>query len=251
MVGFNRKLVASLACRVNSTRLYAKPLQLLDIERNISVIDYVIDYFKTVDIIDDVVLAVSEMPGNEPFIDLADRRGVSWIVGSEDDVLKRHLDAAHSVGATDAFIITPECPFVFSEGVDDAWERHLTHDNDVTGADALPDGAGFSITKIDALERSYEEGEIRHRTETSLFVREHPDQFKVEIIDVPENVRRPDLRLTVDYPEDLVLCRQVYANFRQYAPRISMKDIITFLDENPFLKSLVEPYTEDPQIYEK
>jgi len=42
-------------------------------------------------------------------------------------------------------------------------------------------------------------------------------------------------------PEDLVLCRAVYDNFRNLAPRIPVAEIVRFLDGRPDLTSLVEP----------
>ena len=38
-----RKLIASLACRNNSTRLYGKPLQNLDTKKNITILEYIIN----------------------------------------------------------------------------------------------------------------------------------------------------------------------------------------------------------------
>jgi hypothetical protein len=42
----NRKLVASLAYGINSSRLYGTPLQFLDIEKEISILDYIIELLK-------------------------------------------------------------------------------------------------------------------------------------------------------------------------------------------------------------
>ena len=41
-----RRLVAVIACRNNSLRLYAKPLQFLDTDSKITIIDCVIDSLK-------------------------------------------------------------------------------------------------------------------------------------------------------------------------------------------------------------
>ena len=38
-----RKLVAALACRNQGTRLYGKPLQNLDIDKGITILDYMIN----------------------------------------------------------------------------------------------------------------------------------------------------------------------------------------------------------------
>ena len=88
-------------------------------------------------------------------------------------------------------------------------------------------------------------GNERHRSELcSLYVREHPDEFKVLRVDAPAALRRKDIRLTVDYPEDLVICRRAYQALRAQAPRISVPDIVAYLDRNPGLLALIAPYTE-------
>ena len=56
------------------------------------------------------------------------------------------------------------------------------------------------------------------------------------------SIYRKDLRLTVDYPEDLVLCRTIYKKFIKDAPMFSIKSIVRFLDKNPKLKNMVKPY---------
>ena len=47
-----RKLVAALACRINGSRLYGKPLQNLDIEKGISILDNIIGCLKQIQVID-------------------------------------------------------------------------------------------------------------------------------------------------------------------------------------------------------
>ena len=42
----NRKLVAALACRNQGSRLYGKPLQNLDVENGIRIIDNIIQVLK-------------------------------------------------------------------------------------------------------------------------------------------------------------------------------------------------------------
>jgi hypothetical protein len=59
-----------------------------------------------------------------------------------------------------------------------------------------------------SLERSHDNGEPKHRSELcTLYIREHPDEFKVVRHRPLQALIRKDLRLTVDNPEDLVVCR--------------------------------------------
>ena len=66
-------------------------------------------------------------------------------------------------------------------------------------------------------------------------------------VDVPKQFKRPDIRLSVDYPEDLVLCRAVYQHFKDKAPLIPLSDIIAYLDTRPDLLELIAPFCADFQ----
>jgi spore coat polysaccharide biosynthesis protein SpsF len=63
-------------------------------------------------------------------------------------------------------------------------------------------------------------------------------------VDAPSHFDRKDLRLTVDNPEDLILCKAVYNNFFEMAPKIPLDKIIEFLDMNPELIEITKPLTE-------
>jgi spore coat polysaccharide biosynthesis protein SpsF len=238
-----RKLVAALACRAGGTRLYGKPLQLLDIDNRLTVIEYMIEMLRQEPVIDALVLGVSEGPENEPFHDIARRRGIASITGDQEDVLRRLIQCGEARGATDVFRVTTESPFTYFEAITDAWRRHVASGNDVTHLTELPDGSGFEIITLDTLRRCHDQGDSRHRSELcTLYVKEHQAEFRVEVIEAPSEVHRPDLRLTIDYPEDLILCRRVFERFRDLSPRIPLARIVAFLDEQPALRALVEPY---------
>jgi spore coat polysaccharide biosynthesis protein SpsF len=245
-----RKLVAVLACRVKSTRLYGKPLQYLDIEKELSILDHIIDLLAMVESISEVVLAVSEAPGNELFHETGRKHGIACFAGSEEDVLQRHLDGLRSTDATDLFLITSESPFVYYEVIDSTWDRHCKRGNDITAIDTLPDGCGFTIATLSALLVADAKGEKHERGDaTPPYLRRNSDIFTIETIEPPAELKRPDLRLTVDYPEDLVVCRRVYEYFKDRAPRIPIGDIIQYLDDHPEVQALVEPYVFNPKLF--
>jgi spore coat polysaccharide biosynthesis protein SpsF len=241
-----RKLIACLACRNQGTRLYGKPLQNLDIERSLTILDYIISAIQTFPQVSDIVLGISEGVENQIFQKIAHARGVDFIVGSEEDVLQRLIQCCEKADGTDIFRMTTESPFVYYELVEQAWATHIANQNDLTTLDNLPDGSGMEIISLDAYRHSWKNGERKHRSELcSLYIREHKNDFKIGYLQAPKAIHRTDIRLTVDYPEDLVLCRAVYQRFKHLAPRIPLDQIISFLDDNPQLKALVNPYVEE------
>ncbi len=79
----------------------------------------------------------------------------------------------------------------------------------------------------------------------TLFIRENSERFKIQKVSVAPHLKRKDLRLTVDNPEDLVICRKIYNKFKSQAPRIRIEEVIKYLDQNPDLKVLTYPFTTE------
>jgi len=241
-----RKLVACLAVRNQGTRLYGKPLQNLDIEEGLTILEYMINSIRNYKSVSAIVLGISEGTDNIVYKDFATKHGIDFIVGNEEDVLQRLIQCCEKVNGTDIFRLTTESPFTYFESIDNSWAQHISGDYDLTALDNLPDGSGYEMIKLEAYKYSWKYGENKHRSELcSLFMRENKDKFSIVYVDKPENIRRQDIRLTIDYPEDLVLCRAVYKEFKNFAPLIPLNKIINFLDSNPQIKALVDPFVEE------
>ncbi|EMJ93471.1 hypothetical protein LEP1GSC198_0176 [Leptospira kirschneri str. JB] len=240
-----RKLVAAIACRNQGSRLYAKPIQNLNVQNGIRIIDNIISCLRTLKSIDEIVLGISKGLENEIFKRIANEKNIRFITGDENDVLSRLIQAGEIVGATDIFRITSESPFLFFEKVEEAWEIHKLENSDATFMDGIIDGCGFEIISLQALRVSHEKGESKHRSELcTLYIRENHSKFKITKLNPPKELVRTDLRLTVDNPEDLSLCRTIYSHFQELVPRIPISEIVKFLDTNPKLKELVYQFTE-------
>ena len=138
-----RKLIACLACRNQGTRLYGKPLQNLDIEGRLSVLEYMINSIQNYDAVTDIVLGISEGSHNIAFQDFAKKNNVNFILGNEEDVLQRLIQCCEKVNGTDIFRLTSESPFTYFEAISDAWDQHVNGGFDLTALDQLPDGSGF------------------------------------------------------------------------------------------------------------
>lgn len=240
-----RKLVAALACRNQGSRLYGKPLQNLDVSEGVRIIDQIIANLKSISCIDEIVLGIAEGLENEVFIRIAKEYGIKYIIGDGIDVLGRLISCGKIADATDVFRVTSESPFLYFEPVEASWNEHVSENADATFMDDVIDGCGFQIISLKALEVSHLKGTDKHRSEfCSLYIRENPLDFKIIRKFPPTQLIRKDLRLTVDNPEDLSLCRIVYNAFKHVAPKIPVNDIILFLDQNKSLIELTAKYTE-------
>jgi spore coat polysaccharide biosynthesis protein SpsF len=147
--------------------------------------------------------------------------------------------------ATDIFRVTSESPFLYYEPVEELWVKHVKEELDATFLDEIIDGTGFEIISQSALEISHAKGDERHRSEhCSLYIRENKGDFKISKVICPDGLNRKDLRLTVDNPEDLAVCRTLFREFNNDAPRFSIHAMVDYLDAHPRLKDLIAPFTE-------
>jgi len=236
-----RKLVAALACRNNGTRLYGKPMQRLDKHRTI--LEQIISSIKLLPVIDEIVLGISEGSDNAIFVEVAQHHRISYIHGDPKDVLMRLVQCGRLSGATDIFRVTTECPWFVHELVKPLWDLHLAEGNDITVCDQYPEGLNFEIYTIESLERSHAKGSAIDRSEfCSTYPRKHPKEFKIRVELPPPSLRRLDQRVTVDNPEDLILCRAIAEHFTNDLPLLSAGKIIAFIDSRPDLQALVQPY---------
>jgi len=239
--GTSRRLVAALACRNTGSRLYGKPLQKL--VGDVTILDQIICAIRRFPVIERIVLGISEGSANAPFADIARQHGVSYLYGDPEDVLYRLVQCGRLERGSDVFRVTTECPWFAYDLLVPAWEQHVANNNDITVCDRLPEGLHFEIYRLDALERSHERGSAKDRSELcSNYARTHPKEFKIEVLHPPRELQRLDLRVTVDYPEDLVLCREVAKAFSESMPLVAARDIVAFLDSRPDLRTLVAPF---------
>jgi spore coat polysaccharide biosynthesis protein SpsF len=240
-----RKLVAAIACRNNGSRLYGKPLQNLDVVKQVTILDNIISCLKSLNVIDEIVLGISLGNDNVSYVDYAKKNQLNYILGDEKDVLSRLISCGNKANATDIFRVTSESPFLYFDEVVNLWKHYVDSQLDAIFMDEIIDGCGFEIISLEALKKSHNYGNERHRSELcSLYIRENINEFNVEKVFPPGSLIRKDLRLTVDNPEDLVVCRAVYQHFKKYAPQIPLFEVVKYLDLNSNLKDLIFPLTE-------
>ena len=238
-----RKLVATLACRSGGNRLHGKPLQ--NLATNTTILKHLVDGIRATKEIDEIVLGISEGAENHAYIEFAKQENITYIVASEKDVLWRLIMCGRVAAATDIFRVTTECPFVCWELLGKAWKNHMGNGNDITTASYLPEGLGFEIIRQESLEHMHKHGNDYERSEyCSAYSRRKPEEFKREIIKPLREWQRFEIRLTVDNPEDLILCRQVYQALYDNNPHIPVQAILNWIDENPEAHKIVEPFVE-------
>jgi spore coat polysaccharide biosynthesis protein SpsF len=186
-----------------------------------------------------VIFAISEGRENEVYIEIARTLGIDYVIGDEHDVQGRLLQAGEHARADLLLRATTESPFLHIDNVEEMVARHEAEGADLTVCEGLPDGAYCEIITLSSLRDAHERGERRHRSELcTLYMSEHPERYRIIKMMAPEKLRRTDIRLTVDYPEDLIVCRAVAEALGGKGPLFSLEAIIEYLDAHPQLKAV-------------
>jgi spore coat polysaccharide biosynthesis protein SpsF len=188
-----------------------------------------------------VVLATSVASENDALVETAKTCGIRTFRGDENDVLGRHLALAETFGVDHVVRVTGDNPLTDLALIEDLVAAHLTAGADYTyvPGDALLMGILSEVISTKALETSHRDGDDRHRSElVTLFIKEHAEQFGVVRVELPEPLYRPEYRLTVDEPADLVLMERIFDKLYRSGEVLQTIDAIRLLDAEPELAQI-------------
>jgi spore coat polysaccharide biosynthesis protein SpsF len=189
-------------------------------------------------LLDSVALATSTREENAVLADLAHRMGIPVYRGDEDDVLRRYVDCARHMGADHVVRVTGDNPLTDLETMERLVERQLDSAAEYTyvPGDALLMGILSEVISRSALERCWKRGEPRHRSElVTLYVKEHPQEFRICQETLPPGLYRPQYRLTVDEREDVELMQAIFDRLAGPGKMVTTREAIALLDAQPEL----------------
>ena len=72
----------------------------------------------------------------------------------------------------------------------------------------------------------------------TFYFTNNPEFFRINVTACPQEFKRPSYRLTVDYPEDLQVVREIYKNLAINDQSIPLLSTIKFLDDNSAINSI-------------
>jgi spore coat polysaccharide biosynthesis protein SpsF len=159
------------------------------------------------------------------FTPLAAAAGFELISGPKDDVLRRYCLAIRQIAAIRGCAVdwviraTGDNPFVFTDAAAALLREARARGADYAGYSALPYGAGVEVIKARALLQAEKEAAMdAEREHVCPFLYNHPELFLLHRPPAPLSWRGPDIRLTVDTPEDYERSRILYDALVSYPP---------------------------------
>jgi len=229
------KVLAIIQARMKSTRLPGKVLKKLGEK---SVLEILIERLRKSKTIDEMVVATTTSKEDDIIIKLLESIGVKYYRGSEDDVLDRYFKAATLFNAKNIVRITADNPLTNVNLIDLQVKLLAKNNYDYTTVKNVILGLGSEVFTFNALKKAWEKARRKYQREhVTPYIYEHPEIFKIKCISAPNPLRRSDIRLTIDTPEDLKLYQELYNRFKDMV-NVNIRDVIRFLDKNPHIKEI-------------
>jgi spore coat polysaccharide biosynthesis protein SpsF len=229
--------LAIIQARCSSTRMPGKVLAPLSGE---PMILRLVERVRRSAELDEVVVATSGDPSDDPLVDLLEERGVLVRRGPLEDVLGRYLQVIDEFDPETVVRLTGDNPLVDPAVIDDVLRAHAASGADYTSNSLIrsyPYGLDVEAVRADALRRVAElVTDPEEREHVTIGIYRRPDAFTLEPVVQPED--HAQLRWTVDYPEDFAFVERVYAELFPIDPAFAQADVLALLDRHPELRRL-------------
>jgi len=203
----NGLLVVAVQARTGSTRLPGKVLAEL---AGRPMLRFQLDRLLRLPC-DHLVVATSDLPGDDPVADLATAAGVDVVRGPEDDVLARYRRVIDTFAANTVVRLTGDCPFTDPDIVSDAIALHEESGADYTSnvhPRSFPHGLDVEIASTAALIAADAEAEDPYEREHVMpFLYRRPKRFR--LANLHSGADLGDLRWTVDTADDMERVRRI------------------------------------------
>lgn len=242
------KTVAIIQARMGSTRLGGKVMMAV---QGRPLLGWMLDRIDCCERLDEICVATTNDPRDDAIADFVRQSDHQVFRGSENDVLDRYYQAALMTKADSVVRITSDCPLLDPAILDDMIIQFVSGEMDfMSNSEPLPatwpDGMDVSIMTFSALHEAWREAQKpSEREHVTFFFWNNPDRFQCRRIE-----HDPDwsgYRLTVDYPEDFLLLQATIEHFAKLTGnrigRVSMNEIIAYLNLHPEVLSLNRKYT--------
>jgi spore coat polysaccharide biosynthesis protein SpsF len=203
----SRNAAIILQARMGSTRLPGKALALV---AGKSLLEHCICRLRAKSGLP-VILATTTLAEDDVLVAMAERLGVPFVRGAENDVLSRYVLAAATFDVLEVIRATADNPAVDMDAPRRTLDLLQRTKSDYVVERGLPIGAAVEAVSASALFlASASTNDPYDREHVTPFIRRERQFLSLDCL-APGSLRRPKLRLSVDTADDLTFLRQVMA----------------------------------------
>ena len=225
-----------ITVRTNSVRLPQKAL--VEFSEGLMTIEYLIDRIKFSENADKIILCTTNNIEDNILIEIAKKYNIDYFRGSEKDKLVRWKDASDKFDIE--FIVTADGDDLFIDPklIDISFDQLENGNADFIHSTGIICGSFTYALRRSALQKVCQ---IKNTTDTEMMWVYFTDTgiFNVEELkNVPSNYFRHDIRMTLDYPEDLDFFKTVISKSKNKNKYLTLNEIINVIDNNPSIKNI-------------
>ncbi|WP_320040091.1 cytidylyltransferase domain-containing protein [uncultured Desulfobacter sp.] len=231
------RTAAIVQARMGSKRLPGKVLRTITGK---TILEHITDRLRRVVGLDEVIFATAPGQANRAIIEEAQRLGVLWSVGNEQDCLQRFKIAVKQHDIDHFVRVTADNPLICPDNITDMLAIHLEHGAEFTYTLHMPEGCGLGMVVMsrEALFRADAEAvDPYHREYIDEYPLSFPEKFRTSILQAPASLRRP-YRLTVDEPDDLRMMTHIYEALYDKNGYIPLEAALIWLDAHPQIAAI-------------
>jgi spore coat polysaccharide biosynthesis protein SpsF len=233
------KVLAILQARLGSTRLPGKVLMPI---QGKPILEHIIDFMRHSKLTDQIVVATTTLTEDNSIEEISKKIGIACYRGDPADVLSRYYECARFFKGDLIVRITGDNPMIDPAVVDDmiriCKEASCDYVSNVLHKTYPIGCSSCEVFTFSILKKLHETRKDKlSREHVTYHIRENPNLYIVKEVLAPAGLSRPNWRLTVDYPEDFELIKEIFSEL--YVPNsiITYKSLVELLDKN---KSLLE-----------
>ena len=216
-----------ISARLNSSRLPRKAT--LELCGNPSIY-YLIENLKKSKIAEEIILCTTLKKEDGALCEIAEISNIKYFRGSSEDKLLRWNDACKEYGV-DFFVNVDGDDLFFDAPLADMCLEQSEDIDFIDGRGLYNDVYGISASALDVV------CNMKKGADTE-FIRPHfvntARGFSVrKIKNVPDKYKKKDIRMTLDYAEDLLFFETVIQHFKAANLKMTFDGILDYLEKNP------------------
>ena len=226
-----QKIILIIQARTDSKRFPKKVLAKINGK---PLLWWVITRLKKVNC-DEIIVSTTKRNIDKPIIEISKQCNVKYFKGKKYDVLDRYYKTAKKFEGDIIVRITADCPLIDYKIINTVIRKFLTQKYDYVATDnnSYPKGVDTECFSIDSLEKAWKNAKLKsEREHVTSFILKNTKKFKIHIL---VNKRKEPYRLVVDYKNDLILIKKIYAELYKNNKMFSINDVIKFLKRRPDL----------------
>lgn len=229
-----KKIVATIEARMASTRLPGKVLLPFG---ETTVLEFMIQRLKRSRTLDQIIVATTINPQDEVIVDACNQANVPFYRGSEEDVLKRLVEAGKYAKADIIVEITADCPLIDWRHVDYLVKLFFSKEADYAAniiERSFPDGFDVQVFPLSILEEveKITKSDI-YREHPSYYIYSHPEKYRLVNWSAKGKMYWPELRVTLDTKEDYEVIKKIVNELLSKNRDFSALDVLKLLQDHP------------------